>query len=141
MHSNAILFPCFGMMLLTLIVWLALYRQRIGYLMQNRINPQKGATAKRMQELLPERVNLPAENLQNLFELPVLFYVICFYLYFSQQSDTVSLGLAYMFLVFRIAHSTIHCTYNKVMHRFAVYMISSLVLWAMLLRTIYQLSI
>lgn len=141
MNQQTIFIPFLGMMLLTLVVWIALYRQRVGYLMKNKIHPQKGASVKRMQELLPEQVNLPAENLQNLFELPVIFYVLCLYLYVSNQVDGIYLGLAYLFVLFRMLHSIIHCTYNKVMHRFSVYMISSLALWAMLLRIIFQLSV
>jgi len=41
--------------------------------------------------------------------------------------------------VFRVLHSLIHCTYNKIVHRFNAYLASSLVLWAMWIRIAIQL--
>jgi hypothetical protein len=36
-----------------------------------------------------------------------------------------------LFVVLRIAHSCIQCTYNKVMHRFYAYLTGGLVLWTL----------
>ena len=46
----------------------------------------------------------------------------------------VGVACAFGFLAFRIAHSTIHCTYNHVMHRFGVYAVASVFLWVMVVR-------
>jgi hypothetical protein len=73
----------------------------------------------------------PAENFSNLFELPVLFYLACLTLYSLKLVDTVYLLLASGFVVFRVIHSLVHCSYNRVMHRFSAYMISAILLWAM----------
>jgi hypothetical protein len=45
---------------------------------------------------------------------------------------------AWWFLAFRVLHSVIHCTYNKVLHRFAAYFVSALALWAMVLRAVFD---
>ncbi len=76
----------------------------------------------------------PANNLKNLFELPVLFYALVLLLLQTGQVDSVYTLCAFGFFVTRVVHSAIHCTYNRVMHRFSVYCISSLFLWAMVVR-------
>ena len=129
--SNAILLPFFGMMLLTAIVWAYMYPRRIGYIVSNRIRPQDLTTPERAATLLPESVEYPAKNLRNLLELPVLFYVLCLYLYVAQSADTIYVAAAWLFLVLRAAHSVIHCTVNRVKMRFYVYFASALVLWFM----------
>jgi hypothetical protein len=75
-----------------------------------------------------------SNNLQNLFELPVLFYACVLALYQLRQVDHLHVACAVGFFAFRIAHSAIHCTYNDVMHRFGVYAAASVFLWIMVAR-------
>ena len=110
-----------------------MYYERLRYLKRQNIDPQSLATSKEVVDLIPAKINTPSENLINLFELPVLFYATCIYLYVAHLVDMINLVLAYGFLVFRVGHSVIHCTYNNVMHRFYFYIISSLVLWAFII--------
>ena len=94
--------------------------------------PEKGAA------LFPEQVNWPAYNLKNLFELPVLFYALCLYLYVSQSVDPVFVWSGWAYVGLRAAHSLVHCTVNIVKLRFAAYLLSSLVLWFMVVRASWQ---
>ena len=41
------------------------------------------------------------------------------------------LGLAWAFVAGRVLHSLIQCSYNKVLHRFAVYSLSTCVVWVL----------
>ncbi len=97
---------------------------------RSRINPQKLATAAEGSELLKD-VAGPADNFKNLFEVPVLFYVAVITLYVTQMVDVLFLTLAGVFVLFRYIHSFVHITYNNVMHRFKVYVVSTLTLWVM----------
>jgi len=133
MTQETIFIPFLGMMLLTIVVWTYMYYLRMTHIIRNRIDPQKLSSTDRYKEVIPEAVNLPSENLINLFELPVLFYAVCLYLYVTVQVDTLFLILAYGFLLTRIGHSYIHCTYNNVTQRFYVYAVSSVLLWLMIL--------
>ena len=129
MNQEFIFIPFFGLMALTISVWAYMYYLRLSYLMRNKVNPQDISTTNELLEIIPEKVNLPAENLSNLFELPIIFYAACMYLYVTSSVDATYLFFAYLFLVLRVIHSVIHCTYNKVMHRFVSYLGSSIVLW------------
>ncbi len=139
MNQATIFIPFFGLMLLTIIVWFYMYYLRISFMVANKIKAQALATNNDVHELMPPEISTPSENLTNLFELPILFYAICIYLYVTNQVDTAYVVLAYSFLGLRVAHSVIHCTNNKVLHRFYSYMLSSVVLWALILRAFVEM--
>ncbi|PTQ91172.1 MAPEG family protein [Agitococcus lubricus] len=134
--STALYVPMLSLMLLTMIVWLWMYIKRISYIQTNKIDPQSAASRVGLLKVLPDEVQAPANNLNNLLELPIIFYALC--LLNSQQPHVghTLLYLAWTYVGLRALHSVIHCTYNKVMHRFSVYFLSSVVLWAMLVLTL-----
>jgi hypothetical protein len=84
--------------------------------------------------LLPAETEGPSNNLKNLAELPVIFYAVCLYLTVFGQVDAIHVYCAWAFVLLRVLHSAIHCSYNKVMHRFLAYLLSSLALWVMVVR-------
>lgn len=141
MNQASIFLPFFGMMLLTLSVWLYMYFLRLRFIATSHLDPQQADTTRNMLDIVPTGVNLPSENFSNLFELPVLFYAVCVYLYVSGQVNETYLVLGYAFFVFRLIHSVIHCTYNRVVHRFYAYMIASLALWAMIMMAFINLIV
>jgi len=88
---------------------------------------------------VPPDVALPNRNMMNLLELPVLFYVACLTYYVTDRVNGMALALAWTYVGLRIAHSTIHVTYNRVRHRLATFAASNVVLvmlWTNLLRAI-----
>ena len=95
MNQASIFIPFIGMMLLTMAVWLYMYTLRLTFLRREKIDPQLASTTRQMLDIVPTRVNLPSENLINLFELPVLFYALCIYLYVTGQVDATYLCLLY----------------------------------------------
>ena len=137
--NDQILAPMLGMMVLTAIVWFVLYARRIpamrkaGVPTQEYTTPDKGAT------LLPEAVSYPSNNLKNLFELPVLFYALCLYLFVTQSAEPADIYAAWVFFGFRTVHSAIHCTVNVVVARFAAYFVATLALWFMLARAVLRM--
>lgn len=138
MNNALILQPMIAVMLLTLAVWVFLYARRLPAMQKRSLPAQTYTTPEKAQEFLPEAVSYPANNLSNLFELPVLFYALCLVLLVTQSVDTVYLAAAWGFFGFRLLHSAIHCTVNRVMPRFLCYLASSLLLWLMLLRIAAQ---
>jgi hypothetical protein len=131
------LYPILAMVVLTAMVWGRLYVTRVRKVRTKRIPVQELADRSRASRLLQD-VAGPSDNLINLFELPVLFYVAMILLYVTGHGDGVYLAMAWIYVSLRAAHSFIHCTYNRVMHRFGVYLLSSVVLWAMWARLGWQ---
>lgn len=136
MTGGEILMPMLGMMVLTACVWFVLYARRIpamrkaGRPTQTYTTPDKGTA------LLPEEVSYPSNNFKNLFELPVLFYGLCLYLYVTGSAGYADVIAAWTFFGFRVLHSAIHCTVNIVMARFLAYAAAALALWFMLARAV-----
>jgi hypothetical protein len=103
---------------------------RIGEMRARRIPPQAVASAGAAAQVLKNTG--PADNLRNLFEVPVLFFAVCLALAITDIVMPAQLTLAWIFVAFRVVHSIIHTTYNKVTHRFLAYLastVSVLVMW------------
>lgn len=131
MQGAAILSPFIAMMVLTFVVWLYMYVRRISWIASNRIDTQEFTTPDKAGAIAPRQVIYPSLNFKNLFELPVLFYALCLYLYTSGSVDTVYVTSAWLFVALRAVHSAIHCTVNIVKARFITYMLGALLLWFM----------
>jgi len=129
MGDKAIYLPAVAMVLLTFAVWWRMYFMRIGQMKRERIHPQSVATSAQATAKLTD--SRAADNFRNLFELPVLFYLAIVVATQAGLVNGATLTLAWAFVVLRIAHSWIQCTYNKVMHRFYAYLTGGLVLWAL----------
>ncbi|HTO68937.1 MAG TPA: MAPEG family protein [Myxococcota bacterium] len=134
MEKTAIFGPFFATMALTLAVWIYMYAKRIAFINANQISPRDMEVPGKLAEISPADVSNPSDNFKNLFEMPVLFYAICLYLYASGQVDAAYVGAGWAFAAFRVLHSAVHCTFNRVMVRFYLYLVSSLALWFMVLR-------
>lgn len=128
MSAKAILYPTRAMVVLTAIVGVIMFRRRVAEMRSRGIHPQRVATSAQMAAALDSRA---ADNFRNLFEAPVLFYAAVLTVYAAQLTGTVYLALAWAYVVARIVHTAIHCTYNRVMHRFAAFGASLLLLWTL----------
>jgi len=141
MSNSTILLPFFGVMLLTLVVWVYMYVRRTSYLLREKIDLRKVDTPEKAATVIPGTVSLASHNLKNLFELPVIFYAVCLYLFVSNSVDGIYLAAAWWFFAFRLVHSLIHCSYNKVEHRFAAYILAAIALWAMVIRVALRIFV
>ena len=133
MSNHAIFLPALAMVALTFIVLAVMFRRRVAQMKRDRIHPQKVATSQQAAALYTDVA--PADNYRNLFEMPVLFYLALVVAALTGQVTTVVLVLAWSYVAARVLHSAIHCSYNKVMHRFRAFALSVfvlLMLWAVL---------
>lgn len=129
MTIDPIWLPVAGMVFVTALVWIKLYADRIGEMRAKRIDAQSLATVRAASGQL-ERTQA-ADNFRNLFEVPVLFYVLCIALAVTGASTPGFVTAAWAYAGLRALHSLIHVTYNRVMHRFLVYVSSTLLLFGM----------
>jgi len=134
MEQTAIFGPFFATMLLTLAVWIYMYVRRIAFITGAGLTPGELAVPGRLAEVSPPDVSNPSDNLKNLFEIPVLFYVLVLYLFVTAEVDAAYVIAAWLFVVFRTLHSIVHCTFNWVMLRFYLYLLATLAVWFIVLR-------
>ncbi len=130
MLKEIIFLPVISLVLLTIIVWGRMLFVRVAAMKSVKIHPEK-LKSQKAKSLLPDDANIPAENFANLFEVPVLFYLLATFLYVSDSVSWFYIIAGFSYVLLRYAHSFIALTYNKVMHRFTVYLLSCLVLWIM----------
>ena len=133
MTQEAIFSPFFATILLTILVWIYMYIRRINFIVSRKLTP-KELTPIALAQLSPPAVSNPSDNLKNLFELPIIFYALVFYLFITKQVDSIYINAAWIFFGFRTLHSLVHCTFNLIMLRFYLYLISAIALWFMTIR-------
>ena len=130
MFYKPVLLPLLAQVLLTFLVWSWMYITRFREMAARNIDPEHLKDRASAQALLTASAG-PADNFKNLFELPVLFYAAILLSLVLLIQDQLLVQLAWAFVLFRIAHSVIHCTYNRVLHRFTAYIGSAVVLFLM----------
>jgi hypothetical protein len=126
MDQTAIFGPFFAMLGLTALVWIYMYVRRIRFITASGLTPDQLAVPGKLAEVSPPAVSNPSDNFKNLFEVPVLFYVLVLYLFVTGTVDGGYVAAAWAFVAFRGLHSAVHCTVNKVMVRFYLYLFSTL---------------
>ena len=119
--------PMLVQVLLVLVVWVLVFVMRAFDIRRHDINPQDLAERSQARSLLRSRS--ADDNFSNLCELPPLFYAAVLCNYLTGTVDAWSLALACVFVLGRVVHSLIHLSYNNIMHRFRVYLLSSAALW------------
>ena len=120
MFYKPILLPLLVQVLITLAVWIYMYITRLREIRHKGIEPQQLALRSDAQKLL--------------FEMPLLFFLAVLLSLILLIQDDLLVAFAWGFVVLRAIHSLIHCTYNQVLHRFTVYIASSLMLFLMWFR-------
>ncbi len=130
MYYKPLLIPLLIQVANVFFVWVVLYITRLREMKAKNIQPQDLADSDHKKQLL-KNIAGPADNFNNQFEMPVLFYLaIVVALTLMIQSPLLN-SFAMAFALLRVVHSFVHITYNQVMHRFAAYALSSLALWGM----------
>jgi len=133
MSFNPILPPLLAMVFLTFLVWMYLFAVRIPEIKNKNIPPDDLRDRAEAHKLLTASA-AASNNLKNLFEMPVLFYIAAMLMVLLLIQDTMLVWLAWGFVILRAIHSIVQCSYNRVTHRFTVYLVSCLILLLMWIR-------
>lgn len=131
MKPTAIFLPAIALMLWTLLILLqvpirrfsAYFSKRVGY-----FDFQYGESSS-----VPADVTLPNRVFMNLLEVPVLFYVSLLICYTTNIVSPFLVYLAWAYFFLRVVHGVIYLTYNHIIHRFAVFASSNVVLLALVI--------
>ncbi|WP_028641281.1 MAPEG family protein [Novosphingobium acidiphilum] len=133
-----ILGPVIALAAWTMVMWLWMYATRIPAI--NRL-PQPGTpgadqgwTAAMLEDMLPREIQWKAHNYNHLHEAPTVFYAVALVLAMVGAGDGLNATLAWSYVALRVIHSIWQATVNKVMPRFALFTLSTLVLIALIVR-------
>lgn len=127
--ADAIFLPAVAMVALTIVVTFRMFFERVRQMRDERIHFSEIPSGTQLAARL--RDTRASDNYKNLFEAPVLFYLALVVAFCIGHATTAVLALAWAYVATRCLHSWIHCTYNRVKHRFYVFLASNVVLWAL----------
>lgn len=80
---------------------------------------------------VPEFITRTTRSVNNMFEIPVLFYVVSTLFISVGMVGPVPQALAWSFVVLRVCHTAVHLTYNNVLHRSLLFWAGFIVVFAM----------
>lgn len=135
MTGMGILQPVIALAGWTMVMWAWMYVTRIPAMSKAGIDGTKlvGSTPGSLREKLPETVSWKADNYNHLHEAPTVFYAVAITLAIIGQGDGLNALLGWIYVGLRVAHSLVQATVNRVMVRFVLFALSSLVLIALTL--------
>lgn len=128
-----ILYPIFGMFLVVCVVFARLATVRVKGVGSGRMDPSFYRLYQGTEE--PEDLRKVTRHFLNLFEMPVLFYVVTILAYVTQQGTDAMVALAWAYVALRAVHAWVHLGSNDVRTRFRVFLLSNValvLLWACL---------
>ncbi len=85
-------------------------------------------------------VVLTSNSLANQFQLPVIFYVLCFIIFNINAVSHLVIFLAWAFALLRWIHAIVHVTTNTISLRFASFLPGVLVLFAIFIYTLVTMA-
>ena len=129
-----ILQPVVALAAWTMVMWLWMYATRIPAMNAAKVDPDslvRDPDAK-LDKLLPPEVQWKAHNYNHLHEAPTVFYAVAIVLAIVGQGDGLNAWLGWAYVALRVVHSLVQAITNKVVVRFVVFVLSSLVLLALI---------
>ena len=130
--------PVLALIVWTLIVWFWMYATRIPAMQKAKINPDDAQKPGAL-DVLPLDARVAADNYNHLHEQPTIFYALAVYSYLVGVADDLNIWLAWGYVAARIVHSFVQIVVKKVMLRFQVFVVASLLLMVIAGRNVFAL--
>lgn len=122
--------PVLALVAWTLVIWVVMYLRRIPAMQAAQIDPQ-AAALKGPLDQLPAAARQAADNYNHLHEQPTIFYALALAIAVGGITDPLFVTLAWAYVGLRVVHSLVQVTVNRVVVRFAVFTLGTLVLMFM----------
>ncbi len=133
--THAILGPAIALVLWTFVMWAWLYATRIPAILRGKIAMPPNMTKDQLNAQLAPQVRWKADNYNHLLEQPTLFYAVVLILAVIAKADAVDVILAWTYVGIRVVHSIVQASVNIITLRFGIFMVSSVVLLVLAIRT------
>jgi hypothetical protein len=122
----------------TAIIWCWMYATRIPAIVAMRMRLDPEAPRGEQMSKLPARVRWKADNYNHLMEQPTQFYAVALALALLGDVSAWSVGLAWAYVALRVVHSLWQVLVNRIQVRFALFSVSSLLLFALVVRALLR---
>ena len=134
MSEHGMIPPVLALVAWTFVMWVWMYATRIPAMRRANVDVAELSRTGAKLELPPEVARV-ADNYNHLHEQPTLFYALALAAQVGGVADAANVGLAWVYVALRVAHSLVQATRNVIPVRFALFALGSLVLFALLVRT------
>lgn len=126
--ATAILWPAFALFALTMVSVARLARMRFAAAKAGRVDARFYKVFKGEGE--PAELAAASRNVVSLHEMPTLFYAGTAIAFAAGEAGALLVTFGWAYVAFRLAHSAVHVTSNKLMWRFRAFLASWIVLLA-----------
>lgn len=122
----------------TMVMWAWMYATRIPAIGAAKLDLDELVRdpATSLDDVLPVGVQWKAHNYNHLHEAPTVFYAVAIVLAIIGQGDGLNAQLAWAYVAIRVVHSLVQATVNRVMWRFVLFALSSVVLIVLVARAV-----
>ena len=122
----------------SLVVWVWMYVQRIPAMQKAGIKPQDARFPGSLDKL-PDAARQAADNYNHLMEQPTIFYAAALAIQVAGHADGMAVRFAWAYAGVRVLHSLLQVSINLVALRFLLFVISTGVLAAMVVRELARI--
>lgn len=129
--SVEMLGPVIALVAWSMVMWIWMYATRIPALFAARMKLDPDAPRGEQMALLPPRVRWKADNYNHLMEQPTIFYAVAIALALLSVDSVLAIGLAWAYVMLRVAHSLLQALVNKIEYRFVLFVLSNVPLFAL----------
>jgi hypothetical protein len=136
MHSTFILWPVLAQILLILLMYILLGYRKAKAVKTGSVNLKATALDNKA---WPDAVLKVSNNIDNQFEIPIVFFVLCLLFYGIGQVDVLVLTLAWAYVISRYVHAYVHVGSNYVPLRMRIFSVGCLILLVMTLIAAWKL--
>jgi len=137
MVANEMLLPAAVLIVWTVIMLIWMFVDRASLFKRHNIdlNKNPGARGQDIAQLVGPKEDWPAHNYVHLLEQPTIFYAASVILAITGPA-ALDVGLAWAYVAIRLIHSIFQATVNKVPVRGGIFLLSSVVMAVLAVRTL-----
>ena len=131
MDYSPILIPVVALVAWSLVVMLWMVATRLPAMRRAGISlstAPPGSRGSQLDGVLPDQAQWKAHNYNHLMEQPTLFYAIAITLALMEMGDGLNYWLAWGYVGFRVLHSIVQTTFNRLVYRTPLWVLASLCL-------------
>ena len=134
MEYSPILAPVVALVAWSLVIMLWMIAVRLPAMKKAGItlsSAPPGARGSQLEGVIDDRVQWKSHNYNHLMEQPTLFYAIAITLALMDMGGGLNLWLAWGYVAFRVLHSIVQATVNRLVYRTPLFVLASLCLVAL----------
>ncbi|USQ94954.1 MAPEG family protein [Caulobacter sp. RL271] len=136
--NDTMIAPVMALVAWSLVIWIWMYVQRIPAMQKAGIKPQEARFPGSL-DRLPDTARQAADNYNHLMEQPTIFYAAALAIQVAGHADGMAVHFAWVYVGVRILHSLLQISVNLVALRFLLFVVSTGVLAAMVVRELMKL--